>query len=61
MEQEQIKNAEKNFRTDAESLFKEIKAILADFFVCDLTERDNVLLMRLENGQTFQLTVREAV
>lgn len=61
MEQKQFKNAEKNFRTDAKNLLEEIEPILSDFFVCDLSEAENVLSMRLANGQTFKLTVQEDV
>lgn len=61
MEQEQFKNAENNFRTDAKNLLEEMKPILSDFFVCDLSEAENALSMCLANGQTFKLTVQEVV
>ena len=61
MEQEQFKNAEKNFRTDAKKILEEMKLILLDFFVCDLSEAENALSMRLANAQTFKLTVQEDV
>lgn len=59
MEQEPCKNAEKNFRTDAKNLLEEMKPILKDFFVCELSECENALLMRLTNGQTFKMTFEE--
>ena len=55
MEQEQFKNTENNFRTDAKNLLEEMKPILSDFFVCDLSEAENAISMRLANGQTFKL------
>lgn len=61
MEQEQFKNAENNFRTDAKYLLEEMEPILSDFFVCDLSEAENAISMRLANGQTFKLTVQEVV
>lgn len=61
MEQEQFKNAENNFRTDAKNLLEEMEPILSDFFVCDLSEAENAISMRLANGQTFKLTVQEVV
>ena len=60
-EQEQFKNTENNFRTDAKNLLEEMKPILSDFFVCDLSEAENAISMRLANGQTFKLTVQEVV
>ena len=43
MEQEQFKNAENNFRTDAKILLEEMKPLLSDFFVCDLSEAENAI------------------
>lgn len=59
MEQEPFKNAVGNFKTNAKNLLEELKPILADFFVCELTETENTLFMRLENGQAFSLILEE--
>ncbi len=61
MKQEQFKNTEKNFKTDAKKILEEMKPIVLDFFFCELSETENALLMRLTNGQTFKLTVQEDV
>ena len=59
MEQDRFENAEKNFRTDEKELLETKKPILSDFFVCELSETENTLLMRLANGQVFSLTLKE--
>ena len=59
MKQEPCKNAEKNFKTNAKNLLEELQPILTDFFVCELTETENTLFIRLENGQVFSLILKE--
>ena len=59
MEQDRFENAEKNFRTDEKELLETMKPILSDFFVCELSETENALMMRLANGQVFSLTLKE--
>lgn len=59
MEQEPCKNAEKTFRTNSKNLLEEMKPILQDFFICELSESGNALLIHLTNGQTFKMTFQE--
>ena len=59
MKKEQLREAGTNIRTQEKDLLKEIKLLLADFFVCDLTEGENTLFVRLKNGQLFRISLEE--
>lgn len=59
MEQEQFENTENNFRMDAKCLLEEIQPLLTDFCVCEWDKTENALFVRLINGKTFKLTLRE--
>ena len=58
MEQKQNKNSQTEYGTNAAELMQEMKAILSDFFICDMTQSDETLLLRLPNGQTFGLQMQ---
>ena len=59
MAETQIKIPEKNYKTDEKSLMQEIKAMLADYFVCSLSDGENDTIISLENGQIFSLHIKE--
>lgn len=47
-------------KASAEALFQEIASVIAENFVAIYQmEQDNVLTMRLPNGQQFQIKVQE--
>lgn len=56
-----IQKCREKFQNGCKKILEEMKLILLDFFVCDLSEAENALSMRLANGQTFKLTVQEDV
>ena len=59
MKKEQLREAGTNIRTQEKDLLKDLKLLLADFFVCDLMEVENTLFVRLKNGQLFRISLEE--
>lgn len=59
MKKEQLREAGTNIRTQEKDLLKDLKLLLADFFVCDLMEGENTLFVRLKNGQLFRISLEE--
>lgn len=55
----QNENSENNYKTDEKSLMQEIKTMLDDYFVCSLSGEENSTVISLENGQRFNLQVKE--
>ena len=59
MELKKSKNTQDGYRASAKSVTQEIKAMLTEFFVGELQEEDDVLVLRFENGQKFKLCLEE--
>lgn len=55
----QNKNTEKNYKTDEKSLMQEIKAMFDNYFICDIAEDGNSLIIALKNCQKFSLHIKE--
>ena len=54
-----MQKCREKFQDGCEKSFRRNETVLKDFFVCELSECENVLLMRLTNGQTFKMTFEE--
>ncbi len=50
---------EKIYKTDAICLIQELILAMNDSFVWNARQRGNTATLRLENGQTFELSLRE--
>lgn len=49
----------KIYKTDAICLIQELILAMNDYFVWNARQRGNTATLRLENGQTFELSLRE--
>lgn len=50
---------EKRYKTDEICLMQELILVINDYFVWNARQRGNTATLRLENGQTFELSLRE--
>lgn len=57
----QNKNKEKNYKTDEKCLAEEIAVALDDYFTGPIEQNEKSVLINLENGQIFRLTVDEII
>lgn len=57
----QNKNKEKNYKTDEKCLAEEIAVALDDYFKGTSEQNEKSVLINLENGQIFRLTVDEII
>lgn len=56
-----IKNTDYNYKTDEKSLTEEIKLALSDYFEGQIENDEKSVLLNLENGQKFRLSVNEII
>ncbi len=54
-----IKNTKNGYRTDEKMLAEEIRLALSDYFCGEIVGKEKAVLINLENGQKFRLTVEE--
>ena len=57
----QNKNKEKNYKTDEKCVAEEIAVALVDYFNGTIEQNEKTVLINLENGQIFRLTVNEMI
>ena len=48
-----------NYLTDEKSLLMELNLALDDFFVCERFVTDDGITVKLENGQSFLISIKE--
>lgn len=54
-----IKNTRNGYRTDEKMLAEEIRFALSDYFYGEMEGKEKAVLINLENGQKFRLTIEE--
>ena len=59
MKEQKEKMVRQDKKATAKDLFEKLAEVVAETFVATYEKGDNVLIMRIPNGQTFKITVQE--
>ncbi len=61
MKNNQLENTCLNYKTDENKIAEEIKIALSDYFCGQIEGKEKSVILNLNNGQKFELSIREVI